>query len=426
MERKGTLSMSQKERERLRVLELVRSTGMKLTKGAELLRISYRQCKRIWRRYKEEGDAGLIHRARGRHSNRGKGEAFWEEVVRRYHERYPDFGPTLASEKLEEDGYTVDHETLRRHLMREGLWAKQRKRKGYRSWRERKAHRGEMVQMDGSHHDWFEGRGDPAVLMDMVDDATSDAFGLFHKGERTMAAMETLWEYIEEYGIPQSLYVDWHRIFATDREPTIEEQLRGEMPLTQFGRAAEKLGIKIILASSPQAKGRVERKNGVFQDRLVKEMRLRGISTIEEGNALLRGGFLKELNERFAVEPKSGVDFHRPVPEGLDLRTVFCFEEERVVANDWTVRWKNRMFQITRGDTVLPPARRKVIVQEWLDGSIHIEYRGNEVQFKEIAARPHQEKQPVKVSGEITCYKPPADHPWRQYRNRARLAASPQ
>lgn len=424
--REGILEMSAKERERLRVMGLVKGMQIGLKKAAELIGVSYRQCKRIYRRYRDEGDAGLIHRSRGRVSNRRRDPLLREAVIARYEARYKGFGPTLASEKLEKEGYMVNDETLRRWLLAEGLWVKTRKRGKHRSWRERKAHRGEMVQMDGSHHDWFEGRGETAVLMDMVDDATGETLAQFHDGETTRAAMLTFWGYTDRYGIPLSLYVDRDTVYVSRRETTVEEQLDGEGALTQFGRAVQKLGVRIIPANSPQAKGRVERKHGVYQDRLVKEMRLEGIRTRAEGNAFLEDGFLKDLNERFTVAPRSDVDLHRPVPEGLDLRTVFCFEEERGVDNDWTVRWNNRIFQIRKENRVLPPARKKVMVQEWLDGSIHIFYRGEEIAHEELAEKPAKAKRPLRVPATRIPFKPAADHPWRRYKNRPMLVASPQ
>jgi len=418
--------MSQEERDRLRVMGMVKGIKITLVKAAELLELSYRQCKRIYKRYREEGDAGLVNRSRGRTSNRQKDSAIKEAVIERCRTRYEGFGPTLASEKLKDEGYTIDHDTLRLWLLKAGIWVKRRKRKKHRSWRERKEHFGEMVQMDGSFEDWFEGRGEEAVLMDMVDDAKGGTFAQFHEGETTRAAMLTLWRYIDIYGMPVSLYVDWDSVYVTARQATVDEELRGEMPLPQFGRAVKRLGIKIILANSAQAKGRVERKHQVYQDRLIKEMRLKGISTREGGNAFLEGGFLKDINDRFTIAPKSDVDFHRPVPEGLDLRAVFCFEEERVVDNDWTVRWKNRIFQIKKENRVLPPARKRVTVQEWLDGSVHLVYKGEKVAYVEIAEKPAREKKPADASDMITYYKPPADHPWRRYKNRPMLVASPQ
>ena len=426
---KGVLRMSERERDRLRILEMVRSGRIKLRKAAGLLTISYRHCKRINRRYREGGDEGLVHRSRGRASNRRKDPAIRAAVIRRYRQRYDGFGPTLASEKLVKEGYKIHHETLRLWLLEEGLWSRQRKRKKYRSWRERKEHRGEMIQMDGSIHDWFEGRGESAVLINMVDDATGTTFARFHRGETTYAAMKTLWDYIELYGIPRSLYVDRDAVFITDREPTIQEELLGEKPLTQFGRASQQLGIRILYAHSPQAKGRVERKNGVYQDRLVEELRLEGVGTIEDGNRILAGDFLDELNERFAVAPKSNMDLHKPLPRGMDLRRILCFEEEQVVDNDWTVRWKNRIFQIRGGSQNLPPARKKVTVQEWLDSSIHIVYRGKEVRCEEIYPYPCTEKKRVKPKrmgcGKGKYYTPPPDHPWKRGVWPQRIVASP-
>ena len=365
----------------------------------------------------------MVHRSRGRPSNRRKDPAIREAVIKRYQELYEGFGPTLACEKLEKEGYQLDHETLRRWLLEEGLWRKRRKRKKHRSWRERKEHCGEMIQIDGSHHDWFEGRGEKVVLINMVDDATGRTFSRFHEAETTRAVMETVWGYVEEHGIPHSIYSDKDSIFVTDRQPTVSEELKGEQPLTQFGRALKKLGVRIITAHSPQAKGRVERSNGVYQDRLVKELRLVGIKGIGKANELLKNGFLDELNGRFAKEPRSKIDLHKPVPKRLDLRRIFCFEEERLVDNDWTVRWMNRIFQITRTNKVLPRARQRVTVQEWLDGSIHLVYRGKELQYRELDKKPPREGKKEVGIVERMPYRPPADHPWRRWRYSRRVMA---
>ena len=257
--------MSQKERKRLAVMSRVKEKGMTIREGSEVLGISYRQARRIYRRYLDGGDEGLIHRSRGRPSNRGKLPEMKEAVLSLYHERYWDFGPTLAAEKLlERDGYRVGHETLRRWLLDAGLWERHRKRPKHRQRRERKAHFGELVQIDGSHHDWFEDRGEKGCLMDMVDDATGITLSLISREETTKAAMEVLWAWIEKYGVPRALYTDRKTVYITGREPTSEEQLAGEKPLTQFGRACRKLGIEIVPAGSPQAKGRVEHKHGVY------------------------------------------------------------------------------------------------------------------------------------------------------------------
>ena len=220
----GRLEMSQKERSRLVVMARVKETGMTIKEASKVLRLSYRQCRRVYRRYLEEGDKGLVHRNRGRPSNRRKAPPVKESVLALYRERYWDFGPTLASEKLfEREGYQVDHETLRRWLMGSGLWEKHRRRPKYRRRRERKAHFGELIQMDGSHHEWFEDRGQKGCLMDLVDDATGITLALISKEETTRAAMEVLWRWIERYGLPEALYVDWKNVYVTQREPTLEE-----------------------------------------------------------------------------------------------------------------------------------------------------------------------------------------------------------
>ena len=268
---RGHLIMSKKERQRFLVLSRVRDQGMSLKKAAKVLSISYRQTRRIYRRLINEGDAGLIHRGRGRNSGRGFSTEIKQSVVELYKDKYDGFGPTLAAEKLaEEDGFCLNHETLRRWLIKDGLWKRRRKRSAYRQRRTPRAHFGELVQMDGSHHLWFEDRGDECCLMNMVDDATKTTLSLIDKEETIEISMRLLWAWIDKYGIPEALYVDRKNVFVTDREPTIEEQLKGEEPLTHFGRSCQKLGIQIICANSPQAKGRVERNHGVYQDRLVK------------------------------------------------------------------------------------------------------------------------------------------------------------
>jgi transposase len=412
----GPLAMSQKERMRLVMMNRVEEKAMTIKEAAEVMGISYRQGRRIYRRYVSEGDKGLLHRNRGRPSNRSKPCELREVVLALYRKEYWDFGPTLAAEKLvERDGYEVDHETLRRWLLAAGLWKRQRKRPKHRERRERKAHFGELVQVDGSHHKWFEDRGEEGCLMDMVDDATGKTVALLSEGETIVAAMKVLWAWVERYGIPKAIYVDWKNIYVTKREPTVEEQLAGELPLTQFGRACQKLGVEIITASSPQAKGRVERKHGVYQDRWVKELRLAGIKDIERANQSLRG-FIEKLNARFAVEPRSPADFHRPVPQGMDLKHVFCLEQSRTVGNDWVVRYRNRLFQIV-SQSNLPPSRRKVMVQEHLDGTVRIVYRDRKVLFTEIKELP---RRPMVTQQQLNHepkrrYIPPPDHPWRRF-----------
>jgi len=214
----GAILMGRKERRRLELLSRVRDRVLKLVKAAELMSVSYRQAKRIWRRYRQLGDAGIVHRLRGRRSHRAKPTVQREAMLARYEERYPDFGPTLAAEYLAQDGYPIDHETLRRWLIADGQWQPRRPQRHHRQWRERRAHCGELVQMDGSHHDWFEGRRAPAVLMVMIDDATNRTYARFFESETTLAAMETFARYSRRYGLPQALYVDLDSIYRTDWE----------------------------------------------------------------------------------------------------------------------------------------------------------------------------------------------------------------
>jgi transposase len=410
----GHLKMSLKERTRITIFSRVKDMRMSIKEASELLGISYRQALRIWHRYCEEGDEGLVHRSRGKPSNRRKTLETRDAILSVYKEQYDEFGPTLAAEKLlERDGYLIDHETLRRWLLTEGLWKKRRKRPRHRKQRERKARFGELVQMDGSHHRWF-GDGAQECLMSMVDDATGINMALMREEETTEAAMRLLWNWIEKYGIPKALYVDRKNVYLTDRVPTLEEQLSGEIPMTQFGQACKKLNIGLIPAYSPQAKGRVERKHGVHQDRLVKELRLADIRDIGMANELLPT-YIDSINAKFAVLPHSSVDFHRSVPQGLDLTQVFCFEETRMISNDWVVRYRNRLFQIN-SQSNLPPARQKVIVQEYLDGSIHLVYRDRKVTFKEIRKRsPEIPTEDTSTNKSIKTCVPSPDHPWRRF-----------
>lgn len=414
----GHLLMSEKERLRKGVFEVVRAGAWNLVEAAEHLNMSYRQCKRSYKRYVAEGDAGLVHRSRGRPSNRRKDDALREAVLQRYEERYEGFGPTLAAEKLAEDGYEVDHETLRRWLMAKGKWRRQRKRYPFRQRRERRLHFGELVQMDGSIHHWFGQELPLSCLVKLIDDATGIRQGHMAEGETTEACMRALWQWIDRYGIPKALYTDKKNVFVTDREPTLEEQLAGEEPMTAFGKACAKLGIEIITANSPQAKGRVERAHGVDQDRLVKELALRGVVTVEGANELLAEGFMDKLNDKFAVPAGSEVDYHRSVPPDINLAQVFCFEESRVVAKDWVVRYQNRLFQIEKNNVSLPPSGRKVVVQRLLDGRIRLLYKGEALRYREIEPDQRQtsaQKETIASASVIAKrpHKPAADHPWR-------------
>lgn len=417
------LEMSHKERQRLEVLSRVKRGDVSLAKAAELLQLSYRQAKRVYRRFRREGDQGLVHRLRGRAGNRPTDEAKRRQVLARYRAQYADFGPTLAAEYLAKDGLKVSVETLRCWLLAAGLWEKRRRRAAHRCWRARKEHRGELVQMDGSHHDWFEGRRAAAVLMVAIDDATNQTYARFFEEETTAAAFETLKRYVEWYGVPRALYVDRDSIYRPGRDRTVAEELAGEPATTQFGRAMAQLGVTLICAHSPQAKGRVERRHGVFQDRLVKALRLEGISDLTSANEYLDKRFLADLNERFTVVAKRPADLHRRVPPRLALEQVLAFEEERVVQNDGTVRWRNRWFQLTPAPGRLALAGQRVLVREQLDGTLSMVHGGRELEWQELPGRPEPTPKPAgakerggRSEGEHRHRprKPAAEHPWRR------------
>jgi transposase len=289
--------MSTPELERVEVMGRVGNGGLKLTDAAAMLQLSYRQVKRLWRRYQQVGSKGLQHGNAGRASNRSKPAKFRRRVLSLIKQKYSGseeerFGPTLAAEHLgEEDGIAIDHETLRCWMLAEGLWSRQRKRKKHCQRRERKAHFGELVQLDGSFHDWLEERGPRGCLMDMVDDATSRTQARLGKEETIWAAAGVLRAWIEKYGMPRALYTDWKNVYK--RKATPAEKLRGEVPVTQFGRMCQKLGIGIIAASSPQAKGRVERIHGVHQDRLIKKLRRKGIDSYEAANRIWKNSICR-------------------------------------------------------------------------------------------------------------------------------------
>lgn len=407
--------MSTKERRRLELFSRVRDGELTLWKASGLLGLSYRQAKRAFRRYREEGDAGVMHGLRGRRSNRAVDGERKSRVLRLYQEKYDDFGPTLAAEYLaSQDGERVAVETLRQWLIGAGLW--ERRRRGgpaHRKWRERRARLGELVQMDGSHHDWFEGRRGWGVLMVMIDDATSRTYARFFEQETTEAAFETFERYVRQRGLPRALYVDRDSIYRTTRDATVDENLGETPPLTQFGRAMQELDVELILAHSPQAKGRVERRNAVFQDRLVKALRLKGIDDFEAANAFLEQEFLEELNVKFSVPAREKGDLHRRVPRGVKLERVLSFQEQRVVQQDWTIRWRNRWFQLSAAHRRLSLGGRAVLVCEQRDGRIVVLSGKRELAFDELPERPARIA-PVQTPPRTTRkHKPAANHPWR-------------
>jgi len=397
----------------------VAKQDVKLSDAAALLELSYRQTKRVWRRYREAGGEGLKHGNAGRPSNRGKPLKERRRVLHLLRKKYSGseqerFGPTLAAEHLaEEDGLVIDHETLRRWMLEAGLWSRQRKRKKHCQRRERKAHFGELVQLDGSFHDWFEGRGPRGCLMDMVDDATSDTQARIGKEETIWAAAGVLRVWIENYGVPRALYTDWKNVYK--RKATPSEQLRGEVPVTQFGRMCQKLRIRIIAASTPQAKGRVERQHGVHQDRLIKKLRRKGIASYAAANQYLEQEYLPQHNRRFARAAAEAEDYHRRRPSARELRQIFRLETERTIANDWVIRHGGRCLQLQPKRSHYGPSRSKALVCEWQDGTMEVHYRGEKIAFTELC-EPRQKTSapPPPAVRAVVRRKPKSNHPWRQ------------
>jgi hypothetical protein len=388
--------MGEKERIRAKVLEMVKQNQITLKSAGLTMRVSYRQAKRLYSAYQKEGDAGLVHGNCGRVSNNRTAEIIREQVLEAYRTRYHDFGPTFAAEKLGEvEGIHLSVSTVRNLLIQAGEWHGLRQRKQYRSRRERRSCFGELVQFDGSHHDWFEGRGAYCCLITMIDDATNTRLSRFFDGETIEGAMTVLSCWIRTYGIPEALYCDKKNAFVLTREPSDAELLQGiTEPKSHFGRACEKLGVVVIAAHSPQAKGRIERNHGIDQDRLIKEMRLLGISTIEEANQFLEKTYLPKMNQKFSRPPAQPEDMH--VPLGVVcLKNIMCLEYERVIGNDFVIRYEKRLFQILKpkNDKSFPRPKDKVTVRITLDGMISIIWKEAKLLVKELTNKQGQKSQ---------------------------------
>jgi transposase len=408
------IEMNRRERDRLKVLYGVIQGERGQKEAARLLRLSVRQVRRLVGRIKASGDQGLVHRLRGRASNRRLDAELRQEVLAEYQRCYPDFGPTLASEKLAEQGLVVSPDTLRRWLLTAGLWQRQRKRDQHRQRRPRRECFGELVQMDTSIHDWLEGRGEAMVLIAMIDDATNWIHAGFYPGETLPSHLDLLWQWLKKNGRPLSLYTDRDSIFEPQskgrRDPDPQAQ-------TQFGRALKELDIEWIAAYSPQAKGRIERFFQLAQDRWVKELRLAGVTTRQQANELLRRKLLPHYNRRFTVAAARQRDAHRDLGSEHDLAAILSVQARRVVDNDYTVRFYGRCFQL------LPPPwpglrRGKVILEERLDGKLAIRFRSRYLPYREIPLtdKPSAQRRASKGRAKPASrspYRPARDHPWR-------------
>lgn len=411
---KDIIKMSVRELRRLKVVQEAMEEHITQKTAASMIGLSERQVRRLVREVREEGDRGIIHKSRGRPSNRKIPDEVKDKVLLLCKRKYHDFGPTLACEKLSEmDDIRVSDETLRRWLTEGGIWKRRRKKSGHRRWRQRKECFGEMVQMDGSHHDWLEGRGPELVLMGYIDDATNTTFARFYDYEGTMPAMDSFKCYIRKYGLPQSVYLDRHTTYKSTRKLTEDEELEGiTEPMSQFERALSELGVEVIHAYSPQAKGRVERLFGVLQDRLIKEMRLKGIKTKEEANDFLEK-YLPQYNKRFSICPANDTDIHVELPKHFNLDRVLSIKTGRTVRNDNTIAHNGRLYQIED-----KAKAKKVTVEERLDGSLHITSNGEGLRYKEIDERPRKANSQVQeILRPRVPHIPAKDHPWRRWQN---------
>ncbi len=373
------IEMSQRERDVLAVMNRVLLGERTQREAAGLLHLTERQVRRIQRRLETEGDGAVVHRLRGRPSNRQLGGMLREQALEVYQKDLSGFGPTLASEVLEERGLIVSPDTLRRWLTASGLWKRQRRRDQHRSRRPRRECFGELVQMDASIHPWLEGRREEMVLVSMIDDATNRLMARFYESETVEAYFDLVSRWLAKYGRPVAFYTDHDSIFET--------MSKGEKILgtTQFGRAAAELQIELILAGSPQAKGRVERNHGTNQDRWVKLLRLAGVTTRAEANALVDRKLLPDHNRRFTRPPESPNDAHRPLGPGQNVAAILSIQESRVVGNDYTVRFHNRLYQVHK--PALPGLRRgRVVMEQRLDGSLAIRFGARYLAYTDLGA----------------------------------------
>jgi hypothetical protein len=426
-------AMSRREFERGRVFSRVGDGELTLKAASALLEMSYRQAKRLYARYRAEGPGGLVHRNVGRVSNRAMSLGDRERVLAIVREEYSGpaergagqrFGLTLVAEHLREDHrIEVPVSTLRDWMMGAGLWSRIRRSRPKARRRERRAHFGELIQMDGSFHDWFEGRGERAgrrsCVMNMVDDATGKTLLRFGDQETIWAAVEVLRAWIGKYGVPRALYTDWKSVYK--RRPTAAEEAAGEPGLTHFGRMCAKLGIEIIAASTPQAKGRVERSNGTQQDRLIKKMRLRGLADDAAANAYLEAEYLPAYNARYAVRATSAVDYHMPRDPSLRDEDVFCLEHTRKIGNDYVVQFGKQGMQLDRSSRGRTTAGSTVLVREARDGELRVFHKSRlhgerECRWTPAAAGAEKisESTPAPSAAARPVRRPSADHPWRR------------
>lgn len=414
------LNMSMHERDKLHAISNFLEGRITQAEVAKILRRSERHVRRLCAQVRQKGDRGIVHGLRGLPSNNRLDEEFLGQALSALHNpKWKGFGPTFAQEKLEKlHGIMLGTETVRKLMILTNLWEARRRGVTHRAWRERRACVGMLVQLDGSPHDWFEGRGPWCVLIIYIDDATSKIlYGEFVHVEDTRTLMRTTKTYIERWGRPVAYYVDKDSIYTINRQAAVEEDLRDEQPMTQFTRAMSELGIEVILADTPQAKGRVERGFLTHQDRLVKELRLAGISTMEQANEFLWKVYIPDHNHRCSIDPAEPVDVHKSLLPGHDLAASLSIQIQRQIQNDFTIQHRKRFFQLEENQPVRLRRKSEITVQERLDGTMRLVFRNQYLKFHTIEKRPGRPVAARKLVGTDSVsrrpYKPAWNHPWR-------------
>lgn len=404
------ITMSRKESQQVPIFDRLLRQEISQGAAAKILRISDRQVRNKLKRYKGKGPEGLIHRSRGKPSSRGWNSIECDFAIKLFENEFKNFGPTFASEKLKEIyQIKVSKETLRKKMIEFNVWSGKKRRPVYRSRRPRKLNFGQMVQVDGSPHDWLEGRGPKATLLVFIDDATSEILWLyFAKSESTKSLMEATKQYVLRYGRPLSIYVDFGSVFSVNTNNPERDKL------TQYERAMKELGIEVKHAHSPQAKGRVERANKTLQDRLIKEMRLADISSIDQANKFVQEIYINKHNNKFAVTPELKQDLHRPASD-FDLNQIFCLKEVRIMQNDFVINYKNKLLQLHKDQRTAIFPKDKIVIYEALDHKLSLYIRRIKLDFNEILIRPAKPISKKENIGHSLFRKPAANHPWRNY-----------
>lgn len=386
----GKFLMSQKELQRYHVMSKVLEGRMTTLEAAESLNLSTRQVFRVKAKVVASGPEGIIHGNRGRQPVTAKPERLKKKIRDLYQKVYKGFNITHLTEKLNEiEEIDISRETVRKHLRQHNLIGEMRHAPKHRSRRERMPIKGMMLQHDTSEHNWLEGRGPDIKLIASIDDANNEVpYALFVDADGTLPNMEVMKQVIRLKGIPMKFYVDGASYNKTHRKGGIHYNLKMEYKETQIERALKELGINLIIAGSPQAKGRIERLFGTFQDRLISEMRLKKISTKEDANRFLHEEFLPDYNKRFTVISVKKGSAYRRLPSGINLDSIFSIKEERTVQGDNTISYRGRIFQIIPQNGRMSYTRAKVEVQEWTDRTIHVLYKGKELAVRKIPEKP--------------------------------------